>query len=442
MYSFGENSYGQLGTGDTNDRRVPTKIDFFEDADIFYLSAGKHHAALIDEHLRVFIWGSNKHGQIGNSQKDLFFKEPQLVQTSFESVKVKCGYRNTLVLTREGDVWGCGHNKGGTIFSSHELSIAEFTKISELSDIEKIFCTNFFTAIGRDQSLYMWGADEIWRSNRPCIVSEFEGSILEVATGDNFLVIIDTGLLMYSMGLNQKGQLGFGEVIQADDFVCIEKLSNHPIKNIACGRDFCLGIGGILQPNQGKQLLQEKRSVIELKKSSNDRSEMRNNIKHVHYIEENETINDNYINEEDHSSNYISNPKHRPMIKDEIESRAMTNERLSIPDNVKKIFNRDQHSRLSSIKSPNNMQKSTGFMSTNFHQENDINQMKRSYQIKNSKSTHAMFDTSRKNQEKQEQENQEVFDEFISFQQKYNDLVTPPDFAAQYMYIIDQMRVS
>jgi hypothetical protein len=414
---------------------------------MFYLSAGKHHAALVDEHLRLFSWGSNKHGQLGLKNNEKFFTEPQLVQTQFEVVKVKCGYRNTLVLSRESEVWGCGFNKDGVIFSSHDQAVHEFMKITELSDIEKIYCTNFFVAISKDQNLYMWGPEAIWKSNRPFMMAEFEGKILEVATGDNFIVVIDSGLLVYSMGLNQKGQLGFGEEIQVDDFVCIERLCNHPLKYIACGRDFCMGIGGILQPNQSKQLLKEKRSIVDLQRSVNTKSEYIQNDKHVHYTEPDEIINDDYINEENHS-NYISNPRLKPFIKEEADSDSQVQERLSVPGNVQRGFYKDSASRISSIRTGNPMQKSTGFMSTNFHKEMKTSPVQRSHEIKTSQSSQLITNERSKQNIKSEQElkklqeSQEVINEFHSFCHKYTELIAPPGYQHQYLCAIQQMKVS
>lgn len=401
---------------------------------------------MVDEHLRLFSWGSNKHGQLGLKHTDKFFTEPQLVQTQFEVVKVKCGYRNTLALSRESEVWGCGFNKDGVIFSSHDQSVYEFIKITELFDIEKIYCTNFFAVVSKDQSLFMWGPEAIWKSNRPFMVSEFDGKVLEVAIGDNFIVIIDSGLLVYSMGLNQKGQLGFGEEIQVDDFVCIERLCNHPLKYVACGRDFCMGIGGILQPSQSKQLMKEKRSLVDLRKSTNDKSEFNHHGKHVHYTEPDEVVNDDYINEEDHS-NYISNPRLKPFIKEEADSENLPQERLSIPSNMQKGFYKDSASRISSIRTNNPMQKSTGFMSTNFHKETKTSPVQRSHEVKTSQSSQLITNERSKQNLQSEQElkkineSQEVINEFQSFCQKYTELIAPPGYQHQYLIAIQQMRV-
>ena len=412
---------------------------------MFYLSAGKHHAALVDEHLRLFSWGSNKHGQLGLKHTEKFFAEPQLIQTQFEVVKAKCGFRNTLLLSREGEVWGCGFNKDGVIFSSHDQSVYEFIKITELYDIEKIYCTNFFAAVSKDQTLFLWGPEAIWKSNRPFMISEFEGKILEVAIGDNFIVVIDSGLLVYSMGLNQKGQLGFGEEIQVDDFVCIERLGSHPVKYIACGKDFCLGIGGILQPNQSKQMMKEKRSLVDLRKSTKDKSE-HNHEKHVHYTEPDEIINDDYINEEDHS-NYISNPRLRPFIKGEGDSENQMQDRLSMPGNVRKGFYKDSASRISSIRTVNPMQKSTGFISTNFHKETKVSPVQRSQEITTVHSSQLITNERSRQNSKTEQElkkmheSQEVITEFQSFCNKYSELIAPPGYQHQYLFAIQQMRV-
>eukprot|EP01080_Neovahlkampfia_damariscottae_P008332 gene8332-156_t len=69
VYSFGYNSSGRLGLGDTNDRNVPTEIVQLQNKKIKQISLGHMHCLALCDDGEVLGWGSNKHSQLG-------FKEP------------------------------------------------------------------------------------------------------------------------------------------------------------------------------------------------------------------------------------------------------------------------------------------------------------------------------------------------------------------------------
>lgn len=47
LYSFGQNSYGELGHGDTIERHVPTRVEFATNKRIEQLVAGNEHTVLL-----------------------------------------------------------------------------------------------------------------------------------------------------------------------------------------------------------------------------------------------------------------------------------------------------------------------------------------------------------------------------------------------------------
>lgn len=61
VYAFGSNEYGQLGLGDTQDRRFPTKIP----GTWTEMSAGPNHILLVDEYRNLWGCGNNERGQLG-----------------------------------------------------------------------------------------------------------------------------------------------------------------------------------------------------------------------------------------------------------------------------------------------------------------------------------------------------------------------------------------
>ena len=62
LYTFGRNTYGQLGCGSTAAQTEPTEIMSGADA----VSTGFNHCAAIDKSGAMFIWGNSDSGCLGN----------------------------------------------------------------------------------------------------------------------------------------------------------------------------------------------------------------------------------------------------------------------------------------------------------------------------------------------------------------------------------------
>lgn len=63
VYSWGENSFGQLGSGDTNDCVFPRKVDLFQSKHIRSLACGKFSSFFLSATGQVWACGSNHRGQ-------------------------------------------------------------------------------------------------------------------------------------------------------------------------------------------------------------------------------------------------------------------------------------------------------------------------------------------------------------------------------------------
>lgn len=233
---------------------IPIKIQVLADVDVFYMSAGKFHSAIIDAQKNIYVWGSNNYGQLGISFEGENALEPIYTEFNFDVSKISCGYKNTLLLTDECLVYGCGINHNQLILPDDVDIVNEFVLIEELHDIERIFCTDVMMALSKDYTAYLWGGTncEIAKNNRPEIIEGFENRVINAALGSGFVILIDNDLFVYAAGENSKGQLGYSDTLKERTFGVIDKLCQNPLKSVACGKDFVLGLGGIIAPNPNK----------------------------------------------------------------------------------------------------------------------------------------------------------------------------------------------
>nr|XP_055062420.1 probable E3 ubiquitin-protein ligase HERC4 [Misgurnus anguillicaudatus] len=139
VFGWGKNSSGQLGLGDTTDRRVPTVIKSLNGKKTQFISCGGEHTATLSKGGTVFTFGSGKFGQLGhNSFKDEHL--PRVVAELWASKvsQVTCGRHHTLVLVASSQLiysFGCGTQGelgNGQLINQSVPSLVDLT--TELND--------------------------------------------------------------------------------------------------------------------------------------------------------------------------------------------------------------------------------------------------------------------------------------------------------------------
>ncbi len=149
MWSFGENTHGQLGHGDelqsTNVVTSPRLIRSLLSRRIrcSFVSAGWTHSACIGAAVdgdepsiaRIFTWGDNRHLQLGHAapangssaagastaHHAAATPRPVALPSSHAAAQVHCGWRHTVALTSDGSVFSWGNNAHG------QLSLGDFS---------------------------------------------------------------------------------------------------------------------------------------------------------------------------------------------------------------------------------------------------------------------------------------------------------------------------
>ncbi len=124
VWSWGDNSYGQLGHGLVPDRTVvrtvknsdrkfePKKILAMRFALVSHVALGAHHTAMITETGDLFTCGRNNRGQLGlGDLEDRATPVCVAVLTKYQVSDVACGSEHTVVCMENGSVFGMGNNR-------------------------------------------------------------------------------------------------------------------------------------------------------------------------------------------------------------------------------------------------------------------------------------------------------------------------------------------
>jgi alpha-tubulin suppressor-like RCC1 family protein len=212
VYVWGYNASGQLGLGDTEARLTPTKVEGLPKVKAiaaggawpirYVVEAG--HSLALTESGEVYAWGNNAFGQLG-----LGDTEDRLTPTKVEGLpKVKAvaaGYDHSLALTESGEVYAWGNNASGQLgLGDREVRLTP-TKVPGLARVKAIAAGGDSRSI--DASLvesYAAGTDmEDEDTDTDNVDTE------EQPTGYS-LALAESGEV-YAWGNNSRGQLGLGD---------------------------------------------------------------------------------------------------------------------------------------------------------------------------------------------------------------------------------------
>lgn len=206
IWSFGENNFGQLGTGDTKARHVPHQIS---NAPPFQsISCGGYHIITVTKEQELWSLGKNQHGQLAlQNKEDQSF--PQ--KTSYNNISnISTGFHYTLFQNSKGEIYGCGLNEFGQL---------------GLGYCDKPPHNNPF------------GVNLI--PNQP-------PNVIQFCSGSDHSLFLDTQGNVYGVGYNYNYNLGLGHNTPQFELILIPNIP--PIRRIACvgSSSFIIDVDGNL----------------------------------------------------------------------------------------------------------------------------------------------------------------------------------------------------
>jgi hypothetical protein len=168
VYAWGWNYFGQIGIKSNRDVFKPIRVDEFNGEKVKAISCGLWHSMALTKSGRVFSWGNNAWGQLGieNSEEEHiseFSNSPKLIKLDENIIieRISCGSEHSLLLSREGHIYGFGRNEFRQLGTNTEKEI-------QLRPIKLIYsqkfieiashCTHFFSAaLSNNDLYYVWG---------------------------------------------------------------------------------------------------------------------------------------------------------------------------------------------------------------------------------------------------------------------------------------------
>ena len=254
LFTWGFNWHGELGDGTEVHKLVPTEVTgnfgLAVDETIEKISFGLYHTALITSAGRLFTWGNNSYGELGTGTTSIV---PTLIPTELSLsnfgghpiVDVSAGYHTTAVVTDTGKLYTWGLNNVGQL--GHGTTTNSSVPVEVLStnfDDETVESVNLgfqhTTAITSSGTLYAWGLNNVGqlgdgtfiRKTSPQAIPMFDGTetFAQASPGqETALAITDDGV-MYRWGRASIGENGFEN--QLRDYVPVRKFDMNTIEYI------------------------------------------------------------------------------------------------------------------------------------------------------------------------------------------------------------------
>jgi len=257
VYSWGWNSSGQLGLGDTNDQLLPacvrtlTLAKAFQKHSFVQVAAGSEHSCALTSNGKVYIWGGNEDGQLGLGESLQTLLIPRLILNlhKFNIREVSCGASHTMALADNGAIFSWGRGANGRLGHGNETAVNEPKKIQSLKNIQviRISCGwSHSMCIDSLGQVYTWGKGADGRLGHsdesdqlvPKLVDFFgEKKSFDISGGyyHSAVVIEDT---LYTFGWNEFGQCGFPNSHNLTQVLYprkVDALKGKKVVEISCG---------------------------------------------------------------------------------------------------------------------------------------------------------------------------------------------------------------
>jgi hypothetical protein len=185
VYAWGSNEFGQIGNECDNEYQLTLiKIEKFEEKTVVAISCGVYHSLTLTENGRVYSWGDNKFKQLGFGNI-IASNVPKLIKIRDSNksnviiIRISCGPYYSLLLSSDGDIYAFGSNNFGELGNNCFQNQNIPTKImiqNQFIDIAAHKDCYISVALSVDGIYHIWGycGQEIITNPKPTQFDSFD----------------------------------------------------------------------------------------------------------------------------------------------------------------------------------------------------------------------------------------------------------------------------
>lgn len=249
LYAWGDNTSGQLGDGSITQRNTPVVVSLPAGVTAASVAAGSGHSMAIGSDGKLYAWGNNSYGQLGDGST-IARTTPVVVSlpAGVTATMVAAGSLHSLAIGSDGKLYAWGMNKFGQLgdgsTASRNTPVVVILPQGVVATAV-VAGTSRSMAIGSDGKLYVWGdaaygqlgiGTTVVQASTPVLASLPTGvmPVAVAAGGYHSLAFCSDGKL-YAWGLNANGQLGDNSVVQRNAPVVVGLPTGVALNTLAAG---------------------------------------------------------------------------------------------------------------------------------------------------------------------------------------------------------------
>lgn len=158
LWTWGANAAGQLGLGHLAEQSQPQRVAF--DVPVREVAAGSTHSLALDSQGQLWGWGSNHWGQISDKIPQAFIPLPQRIPMERRDFvqSLHAGMHVSAAVTRQGKVWTWGSNSLGQLGQPHPQRSTGVHRVEGLPEVSTLSVgATHMLALDRDGACWAWG---------------------------------------------------------------------------------------------------------------------------------------------------------------------------------------------------------------------------------------------------------------------------------------------
>ncbi len=223
VFAMGLNAYGQLGNGTTYGQLAPLSVVLPGNVAAVTVSAGWYHSLAVGSDGKIYAWGWNAYGQLGDgTTTNRLSAEAISLPGGVTAVSVSAGYEHSLAVGNDGRVYAWGGNASGQLgdgTTTTRLTPEVLALPAGVSALSVSAGDGHSLAVGSDGNVYAWGWNAYGQLGDGTTTNHLTPeavrlslgiAALSVSAGYAHSLAVGSDGSLYAWGYNVDGQLGDG----------------------------------------------------------------------------------------------------------------------------------------------------------------------------------------------------------------------------------------
>lgn len=264
VFTWSNGFYGQLGHADCKCRNVPTKVENLSSRTIVKVACGGRHTVALTKEGDLFTWGDGWSGELGHGIASSRHtpKKVEALKDEFV-IDVLCGSGWTVAFTSSGSVYFCG----AAICANNGEATSTPTVLDGIH-CKKIRSMDGWTCVTDSGELFTWRdghrAGDRQLLSVPKLVEGLSGIVcVQISSGVEHTAVLAKDGKLYTYGCGRWGQLGHGNKKDVHHPTLVQALETIDIKEVQCGQYFTMALSTSGYVYMWGTLISHKRSSQE-----------------------------------------------------------------------------------------------------------------------------------------------------------------------------------